>query len=425
MNVIEMPTADLIPYERNPRKNDDAVDAVALSISSFGFKVPIIVDSGNVIVAGHTRLKAAQKLGLATVPVIRADDLTEEQVRAFRLADNKVSEAASWDFEKLEEELANIDMDMSLFGFLEAEDGIDPESVTEDDPDLDGGPVEPRAKRGDIFQLGEHRLMCGDATSPDDVAALMEGGKVKLLLTDPPYNVDIGNTERPKSSHNGVFIQNDNMPEDEFISFLTKALENANAYMEPGAGWYIWYAGLHHIEFESAVRNLPEWKLHEQLIWVKGHFVMGRNSDYQWMHEPCLYGWKQGAQHYFTNSRAEESVIEDKTAKLSTLKKGELIALCEKLMGADQETTVLRADKPNSADLHPTVKPQALLARLIQNSSKRGWPVLDLFGGSGSTLIACQQLGRICYMMELDPHYVDVIVSRWEAFTGKVAVKLT
>lgn len=176
MNVIEMPTADLIPYERNPRKNDDAVDAVALSISSFGFKVPIIVDSGNVIVAGHTRLKAAQKLGLATVPVIRADDLTEEQVRAFRLADNKVSEAASWDFEKLEAELAEISMDMSLFGFLEAEDGIDPESVAEDDPDLDGGPVEPRAKRGDIFQLGEHRLMCGDATNPDDVAALMEGG---------------------------------------------------------------------------------------------------------------------------------------------------------------------------------------------------------------------------------------------------------
>lgn len=237
--------------------------------------------------------------------------------------------------------------------------------------------------------------------------------------------MNVGSNERPRSSHNGVFIQNDNMPEDEFISFLTKALGNANAYMEPGAGWYIWYAGLHHIEFESAVRNLPEWKLHEQLIWVKGHFVMGRNSDYQWMHEPCLYGWKQGAQHYFTNSRAEESVIEDKTAKLSTLKKGELIALCEKLMGADQETTVLQADKPNSADLHPTVKPQALLARLIQNSSKRGWPVLDLFGGSGSTLIACQQLGRICYMMELDPHYVDVIVSRWEAFTGKVAVKLT
>lgn len=425
MNIIEMSPADLIPYEMNPRKNDDAVDAVALSISSFGFKVPIIIDSNNVIVAGHTRLKAAQKLGLSTVPVIRADDLTEEQVRAFRLADNKVSEAASWDFEKLEAELANIDMDMSLFGFLDPEDGIDPDTVAEDDPDLEGGPVEPRAARGDIFQLGEHRLMCGDSTDPEDVAALMDGATVKLLLTDPPYNVAVGTSKRPKSNHNNVEIMNDNMTEDEFISFLTEALQNANAYMEPGAAFYIWYAGLSHIAFEMAVRNMTEWKLHEQLIWVKGHFVLGRNSDYQWMHEPCLYGWKHGEQHYFTNSRAEETVIEDKVARLSTLKKSELITLCEKLMGADKETTVLRAEKPNSADLHPTVKPQALLARLILNSSKQGWPVLDLFGGSGSTLIACEQLKRKCYMMELDPHYADVIISRWEAFTGKVAVKLT
>lgn len=425
MNIIEMSPADLIPYEMNPRKNDDAVDEVALSISSFGFKVPIIIDSNNVIVAGHTRLKAAQKLGLSTVPVIRADDLTEEQVRAFRLADNKVSEAASWDFEKLEAELANIDMDMSLFGFLDPEDGIDPDTVAEDDPDLEGGPVEPRAARGDIFQLGEHRLMCGDSTDPEDVAALMQGGTVKLLLTDPPYNVAVGTSKRPKSNHNNVEIMNDNMTEDEFISFLTRALQNANTYMEPGAAYYIWYAGLSHIAFEMAVRNMTEWKLHEQLIWVKGHFVLGRNSDYQWMHEPCLYGWKHGEQHYFTNSRAEETVIEDKVARLSTLKKSELITLCEKLMGADKETTVLRAEKPNSADLHPTVKPQALLARLILNSSKQGWPVLDLFGGSGSTLIACEQLKRKCYMMELDPHYADVIISRWEAFSGKVAVKLT
>lgn len=195
MNIIEMSPADLIPYERNPRKNDDAVDAVALSISSFGFKVPIIIDSNNVIVAGHTRLKAAQKLGLSTVPVIRADDLTEEQVRAFRLADNKVSEAASWDFEKLEAELANIDMDMSLFGFLDPEDGIDPDTVAEDDPDLEGGPVEPRAARGDIFQLGEHRLMCGDSTDPDDVAALMQGGDGKAPPNRPALQCGRGNVK--------------------------------------------------------------------------------------------------------------------------------------------------------------------------------------------------------------------------------------
>ena len=229
MNIIEMSPADLIPYEMNPRKNDDAVDAVALSISSFGFKVPIIIDSNNVIVAGHTRLKAAQKLGLSTVPVIRADDLTEEQVRAFRLADNKVSEAASWDFEKLEAELANIDMDMSLFGFLDPEDGIDPDTVAEDDPDLEGGPVEPRAQRGDIFQLGEHRLMCGDSTDPEDVAALMDGATVKLLLTDPPYNVALGVGDTPEVAKKRSVLLWALMPLTRPIDTLVITLNNANS----------------------------------------------------------------------------------------------------------------------------------------------------------------------------------------------------
>jgi DNA modification methylase len=214
------------------------------------------------------------------------------------------------------------------------------------------------------------------------------------------------------------------MPESEFIPFLTAALWNAERSMRGGAAYYIWYAGLHHIEFESAVRAVEDFKLHEQLIWVKSHFVLGRNSDYQWMHECCLYGWKEGAAHYFTDSRAESTVIEDEAVKLSTMKKGDLIALCEKLLGQNQAGSVLRADKPNAADMHPTVKPQALLVPLIRNSSKRGWNVLDLFGGSGSTLIACEQTGRRCYMMELDPHYVDVIVARWEKLTGEKAVLL-
>lgn len=164
--------------------------------------------------------------------------------------------------------------------------------------------------------------------------------------------------------------------------------------------------------------------MHEQLVWVKSHFVLGRNSDYQWMHEPCLYGWKAGAEHYFTDSRAEGTVIEDSKTKLSTLNKGELIALCERLMGMDKASTVIRADKPASADLHPTVKPQELLARLILNSSRPGENVLDLFGGSGSTMIASEQTGRNCYMVELDPHYCDVIIQRWEQFTGGKAVLL-
>ena len=240
-------------------------------------------------------------------------------------------------------------------------------------------------------------------------------------MTDPPYNVDVGSCERPNSSNNGVYIANDNMNEADFIAFLTSALNNAGDVMKPGAGFYIFYAGLHHMEFEQAVRNTA-WKIHEQLVWVKSHFVMGRNSDYQWMHECCLYGWKTGAPHYFTASRQEMTVTED--APLSTMKKDELIELCEKLLGHDQETTILRANKPAAADLHPTVKPVKVVARLIFNSTREGEAVLDLFGGSGTTAIAAEQLGRNAYLMELDPHYCDVIISRWEQFTGQTAQKL-
>lgn len=208
------------------------------------------------------------------------------------------------------------------------------------------------------------------------------------------------------------------MPEDVFIAWLTKALQNADKAMKPGAAFYIFYAGLHHTEFDFAIRNVEAWKVHEQLVWVKGHFVLGRNSDYQWQHEPAFYGWKTGAPHYFTDSRAEGTVIEDTTAKLSTLKKGELVALCEKLMKQDGASTVLRADKPNAAELHPTVKPQELVTYLMRNSSRPGEIVLDPFGGSGSTLIACQQLNRTCYTMELDPHYADVIIQRYIDFMG-------
>lgn len=263
--------------------------------------------------------------------------------------------------------------------------------------------------------------MCGDSTDPNAVDDLLNGAEINLLLTDPPYNCDVGSCERPYSSNNGVGIMNDKMSEEEFIPFLSSALWNAARNMKEGAGYYIWYAGLHHIEFETAVRNVEVFKLHEQLIWVKSHFVLGRNSDYQWMHECCLYGWKTGAEHYFTDSRAESTVIEDKAVKLSTMKKGDIIALCEKLMGLNKPNTVLRADKPNAADLHPTVKPQELIVPLILNSTKKGWNVMDLFGGSGSTLIACEQTGRTCYMMELDPKYCDVIIQRWETFTGEKA----
>lgn len=208
------------------------------------------------------------------------------------------------------------------------------------------------------------------------------------------------------------------MPEDVFIKWLSKALTNANDHMRAGAAFYIFYAGLHHTEFDYALRSVPDFKVHEQLVWVKDHFVLGRNSDYQWQHEPAFYGWKTGATHYFTDSRAEGTVIEDAGVKLSTLKKSELIELCQKLMQRDTASTVLRAEKPSTADLHPTVKPQELICYLLRNSSRKGETVLDLFGGSGSTLIACEQLGRTAHTIEIDPHYADVIIQRYIDFVG-------
>ena len=415
MQIEQVSINDITPYDNNPRANDGAVEAVANSIREFGFRVPIILDKDGVIIAGHTRAKAAKRLGLETVPVIRAEDLTPEQAKAFRLADNKVGEIAGWLPELLDAELAELEnIDMSQFGFDMETPEEEPDIVEDDLPENPPSMTQP----GQIWQLGRHRMMVGDSTKADDVQRLMEGGVADLLLTDPPYNVAVGSSKRPKSNHNNVRIKNDDMEEGAFIAWLTKALQNANASMKPGAAFYIFYAGLHHTEFDLSLRNVPEFKVHEQLVWVKGHFVLGRNSDYQWMHEPAFYGWKTGAAHYFTDSRTEATVIEDTNARLATLKKQELIALCQKLMKTDAASTVLHAEKPNTADLHPTVKPQELICYLMKNSSRPGENVLDLFGGSGSTLIACQQLNRTCYTMELDTHYADVIIQRYIDFMG-------
>ena len=418
MQIIEIKTDELIPYANNPRNNDAAVDAVAASIKEFGFKVPIVIDAGKVIVAGHTRLQAAKKLKMDVVPCIMADDLTEQQIKAYRLADNRVAELAAWDMDKLNIELEALEnIDMTAFGFEEFDDTEDeePEDIIEDDLPED---VPTRTKPGQLWRLGRHYMLCGDSTKPEDVERVMRGGQADILLTDPPYNVSVGDCERPNSSHNNVHIQNDKMPEDVFIKWLSKALTNANDHMRAGAAFYIFYAGLHHTEFDYALRSVPEFKVHEQLVWVKDHFVLGRNSDYQWQHEPAFYGWKTGATHYFTDSRAEGTVIEDAGVKLSTLKKSELIELCQKLMQRDTASTVLRAEKPSTADLHPTVKPQELICYLLRNSSRKGETVLDLFGGSGSTLIACEQLGRTAHTIEIDPHYADVIIQRYIDFVG-------
>lgn len=389
--LVFLNISELKPYENNPRFNDKAVDAVAASIKEFGFKVPIVVDKNNVIVAGHTRLKAAQKLGLEEIPVIVADDLTEEQIKAFRLADNKVGEIAEWDFEKLEMELKNIEMDMSEFNFdmKELTKEFDKnKEVTEDDFDIDKAVEEidvPTSKRGDVFQLGNHRLMVGDSTSKEDVEKLMNGKKADCVVTDPPYNVAYEGSTKDK-----LTIMNDKMSPEQFKEFLTEAFRRLHEILKDGGAFYIWHASREQVNFETAL-NEAGLTVRQQLIWNKNSMTLGR-QDYQWKHEPCLYGWKDGASHNWYSDRSQ--------------------------------TTVMCFNKPNRNGEHPTMKPVELIGYQISNSSKENDIVTDLFGGSGTTIIACEQLDRRCYTMELDPKYCDVIIKRWEMLTGKKAVKL-
>lgn len=388
MRVEMVNISDIKPYKRNPRKNENAVDKVAESIKQFGWQQPIVVDKDGVIIVGHTRYKAAKKLGFTEVPVLWATDLTEKQVRAYRLADNKTNELAEWDIVLLDEELADIDIgiDMSAFGFELDEISLDePTEVVEDEvPEVDEE-SEPITQLGDIWQLGEHRLMCGDSTDKETVKKLMDGSCADLLVTDPPYNVAYeGKTSK------ALTIENDSMAGEEFREFLVRAFECAHDNLKEGGAFYIWYASREHINFETAL-NEARLKVREQLIWVKNSLVLSR-QDYHWKHEPCLYGWKDGAPHNWYSDRSQ--------------------------------TTVLEFNRPSRNAEHPTMKPLDLIGYQIQNSSRKHEKVLDLFGGSGSTLIACEQLGRKCYTIELDPKYCDVIIKRYENFTGKKAVKI-
>lgn len=416
MNITDIRTCDLKPYENNPRLNEDAVDLVAASIEEFGFKQPIVVDKDLIIIAGHTRWKAAQKLGLETVPCIQADDLTPAQVKAYRLADNKVAEAAQWDLDALQfelEELDNMDFDMEPFGF---ETETFDEQIAEDDNFEAELPTTPMTRSGQLWLLGKHRLMVGDSTKRQDVEKLCSDATVDMIVTDPPYNIDYtGGTK------DAMKIENDNWGDDEgFIEFLKAAFENMRDQLKAGGSFYIWYASTQSKNFLEAAERAGL-NIRQTLIWNKNTFSLGR-QDYQWKHEPCLYGWKDGAAHYFVNTRNLATVIEDaENQDIDNMKKDELKDLLKSILGGCKDTTILDEKKPTKSDLHPTMKPISLLARQIKNSSRTGENVLDLFGGSGSTLMACEQLGRRCFMMEYDPHYADVIIKRWEDYTGEQA----
>ncbi len=392
MNIVFKSVGEIKPYSKNPRKiSKQAIMLVANSIRDFGFKVPIIIDTKNVIIAGHTRLKAAELLKLKEVPCIVAEDLTKEQIRAFRLSDNRVSEFTQWDKDLLINELNDLKDIFRLddFGFFDELDLL--QEAKEDDFDIDESLVKAAVntyvKPGDIYQLGEHRLMCGDSTNIEDVKKLVGNNKIDLLLTDPPYNVSYEGKTKEK-----LTIANDSMEETDFINFLYNSFSNIYPFLNEGAGFYIWHADSKRLPFLIAL-NKAGLKTREVLIWKKNNFVMGR-QDYQWQHEPCLYGWKDGKPHYFIKNRSQ--------------------------------STILEFNKPNKNLEHPTMKPVELFGRQIRNSTPRRKKsvVIDLFGGSGTTLISCEQLERICLMMEFSPIYCQVIIQRYEQLTGDTAYKL-
>lgn len=426
IKIIEKNIDELIPYENNARINDNAVDVVANSIKEFGFKNPIIVDCNNVIVAGHTRLKAALKLGLEKVPCIIADDLTDEQVKAFRIADNSSAQVAEWDMDKLMKELQSIDYDMQKFGLKEQlkeiqeiieknmkaeEDGFDAEEEYEKI-------AQPKAKLGDVYLLGEHRLMCGDSTKQEDVEKLMDGEKADLVFTDPPYGVSYKGTNNP-NGREWEIIKNDKLRGDELFLFLLEAFKNIKRFLKLGGAFYIWYANSNSIQFETALKG-AELKQKQILIWQKG-MVLG-HSDYHWSYEPCLYGCHPEKNCEWFGDRCQTTYIDLNPKDIEKMKKEEMVEFIKNLY---EESDVWKIKRDNAnLYVHPTQKPIALSAKAIKNSSQQNNIVLDLFGGSGSTLMGCEQLNRKARLMEFDPKYVDVIIKRWEDFTGKKAIKI-
>ena len=443
---VEITDVDaLIPYENNPRKNEEAVKAVMESIKEFGFKNPIIVDKENVIIAGHTRLKAAKKLGLQTVPVIRAEDLTPQQVKAFRIADNKTAEIAEWDADLLAVELQDLTDLFTGFAGVELETLLGNAAEvekTEEDFDFEL-PEKPRAKTGDIFLLGRHRLMCGDSTKPEDVTKLMNGALADMIFTDPPYNVNYGEKaamldKYQKGHSNANHILNDNMGDSEFREFLLASYSRMFESCKEGAPIYVCHAETEGENFRGAFVEAG-FKLAQCIIWVKNSLVLGR-QDYHWRHEPILYGWKPGAAHKFYGGRKQDTVIQESSlVTITPFKKGGAkITVSDGLFtlaitvpeykidyaSDDSGSSVWRVERPVKSEGHPTMKPVNLVAIALRNSSKAGDLVLDPFGGSGSTLIAAEQTKRNACLMEMDPKYVDLIMDRWESLTGQEAVLL-
>ena len=348
----------------------------------------------NVIIGGNMRYRALKALGYKeAICKIIAPETSAKKLRAIALKDN--NNYGEFDMEMLANEWSREELDRFGIDLPPIADELKEDEAEEDNFNpADAMSHKPKAQEGDIYRLGKHRLICGDSTDGKVVDLLMGGQQADLFLTDPPYNVDYSSkNEALNAADKGNRVQkdiaNDSMDDNAFQAFLYSAFSNANAHLKPGGAFYIWHAGTEGLNFKLAVKRVG-WELKQILIWVKNNIVLGR-QDYQWKHEPCLYGWKEGSHNWY---------------------------------GDRKQTTVIDMDKPNASRLHPTMKPVQLFAYEIQNSTKAGDKVLDLFGGSGTTLIACEQLNRTSYLMELDPRYVDVIIDRWEKMTGEKAVKI-
>ena len=378
--VQNLKIADLKPYPNNPRVNDEAVAGVVASIREYGFIGAIIVNRDLVIINGHTRVKAMKEIGAESIPAIVVDHLTPEQEKALRIADNKTGEVAKWDMDLLKAEMKALQeagFDMGALGFDTSEldellGGTADEMGQTDPDDAPEAPEVAVSKPGEVYVLGQHLLLCGDSTRREDVSKIAGDGTVDCWLTDPPYNVAY-------EGSNGLTIQNDSMEDSKFREFLRTAFGCAEKAMKLGAAFYVFHADSEGYNFRGACFDVGL-RVRECLVWKKNALVLGR-QDYQWIHEPCLYGWKEGASHSWYGDRAQ--------------------------------TTVMEFNKPKKNDVHPTMKPTEMLVYLLKNSTKRGDVVLDTFGGSGSTIIACQQTGRVCRCVELDPKYCDVIRRRW------------
>lgn len=408
--------SEVKPNTTNPRTiTAEKFEKLVKSIREFPEMLelrPMVVDENNVILGGNMRYKACQKAGLKLIPIIKASQLTEEQKKEFIIKDNVGY--GEWDWDALAnewelEQLADWGMDIpEMTAEIELEAEEDNYEIPEE--------IETTIKHGDLIEIGDHRLLCGDSTKAEDYKKLMNGKQADMVCTDPPYNVDYTGGTKDK-----LKIMNDKMEDSSFFQFLFDFHTASLEHTKKGGAWYVWHADSEGLNFRRAFRE-SGLLLKQTLIWVKSSLVMGR-QDYQWRHEPCLYGWRDGASHYFTDSRSETTVVDDKL-NIKKMTKDEMKELLLEIFSDKTHSTILYHDKPTRNDLHPTMKPVTLMGRLIKNSSQVTETVLDPFLGSGSTMVASHQLKRTCYGLELDPKYCEVIIDRMVTLDPTLTVKV-